>query len=88
MNNASMTQALGQTVTAYGNGFHHDGEGEKVLNYQTDGDVSFATLTVKNEEGEVIWSGALGPLSSGEGEVTWEWQRHEWPRCPRRQLHI
>ena len=71
MNNASMTQLLGQTVTAYGNGFHHDGEGETVLHYQADGDVSAATLTVKNEDGEVVWSGAIGPLSDGEGEVTW-----------------
>ena len=71
MNNASMTQLLGQTVTAYGNGFHHDGDGETVLNYQTDSDVSAATLTVTNEDGEVVWSGAIGPLSSGEGEVTW-----------------
>lgn len=71
MNNASMTQLLGQTVTAYGNGFHHDGEGETVLHYDASGDVSAATLTVKNENGEVVWSGAVGPLSEGEGEITW-----------------
>ena len=58
----------------------------KRFNYQADGDVSVATLTVKNEEGEDL-SGALGPLSSGEGEVTWNGKDMNGQDAPKATTH-
>ena len=72
MNNASMTQLLGQDVIAYGDTFQYDGEGDKTLHYESPSDVSNATLTITNESGSVVWSGDMGSLEAGEGEYVWD----------------
>jgi flagellar basal-body rod modification protein FlgD len=72
MNNASMTQLLGNEFTAAGDTFHYTGSGDESLNYDADQSISNATLTVTDENGVVVYSEALGSLPEGEGSVSWD----------------
>jgi flagellar basal-body rod modification protein FlgD len=82
MNNASMTQLLGQTVTALGDGFSYDGEGDVELHYQAETDVAGSTLTITDESGAVVWSGAAGALTDGEGSITWDGKNMDGQTVP------
>jgi flagellar basal-body rod modification protein FlgD len=72
MNNASMTQLLGQEIRAYGDEFSFDGETEVPLAADLSHEVEGATLTVMDESGSVVYSEELGPLGAGENEFTWD----------------
>jgi flagellar basal-body rod modification protein FlgD len=72
MNNASMTQLIGKDVVAYGDTFSYDGEGDVELHYDAVGEASDATLTITNEDGDVVASVSLGSLPEGEGSYTWD----------------
>lgn len=72
VNNTSMTQLLGKEVVAVGNQFYHDGNGEMELHYAAAATTQGAKLTVYNESGSVVYSGAVGALKEGEGSVTWD----------------
>ncbi len=72
MNNASMTQLLGQEVVAYGDTFYYGGEGDATLHYESETDITSATLTVTDEDGTVVWTEELGELDAGDGEYTWD----------------
>ncbi len=72
MNNASMTQLLGQQVRAYGDTFSFNGEEPVPLTIDCSSELEGATLTVTDESGKIIYSEELGPLEAGETEVFWD----------------
>lgn len=72
MNNASMTSLVGQHAVAYGDGIEYAGEGDVTLNYEAAADCESAKLTIYDSEGDIIYSGDAGALSSGEGSLTWD----------------
>lgn len=72
MNNATMTQLLGNEVVAWSDEFNYDGSGAVELNFEADSAASSATLTISNADGDVVWSGEMGALESGEGSWTWD----------------
>lgn len=71
MNNASMATLVGTDVVARGDTFAYDGGGEAALHFDAAADVANATVTVYDEDGNVVWSGDIGALDAGEG--TWAW---------------
>lgn len=73
VNNTSMTQLLGKEVVAVGNQFFHKGDGESVkLHYASADATQGSKLTVYNDAGSVVYSGAVGALQAGEGFVEWD----------------
>lgn len=74
VNNTSMTQLLGKEVVAVGNQFYHGGEtdGAVKLHYAAADATQGSKLTVYNESGSVVYSGATGALNAGEGFVEWD----------------
>ena len=72
VNNTSMTQLLGKEVVALGNQFYHGGEDAVELHYASGGSAQGSKLTVYNEAGSVVYSGAAGALTAGEGFVEWD----------------
>jgi len=72
MNNAAMTNLLGQTVVARGDTFHYDGEGGQTLLWDASGAATEATVTVRDADGNVVYSEEIGALTSGEGSWTWD----------------
>ena len=71
MNNASMTQLLGQQVRAHGDEFQYEGEGDVELYYDAAGQTASATLTITDEDGSVVFTSEIGALDEGEGSYTW-----------------
>lgn len=71
MNNAAMTNLLGQTVVARSDTFHYDGEGTQTVHFDAAGAATDATLTVTDADGTVVWSGDIGALADGEGSYEW-----------------
>jgi flagellar basal-body rod modification protein FlgD len=72
MNNAAMTNLLGQTVVARGDTFHYDGDGGQTLLWDASGAAAEATVTVRDADGNVVYSEEIGALGSGEGSWTWD----------------
>ncbi len=72
MNNAAMTNLLGQTVVARGDRFHYDGQGDQELIFDASGAATDATVTVRDADGNVVYSEDIGALSDGEGSWTWD----------------
>jgi flagellar basal-body rod modification protein FlgD len=72
MNNASMTQLLGQNVRAYGDTFSYDGEGPMDLGFESTHELDGATLTVMDESGSVVWTESLGAFDAGENDIIWD----------------
>ena len=72
VNNTSMTQLLGKEVVAVGNQFFHNGEDAVKLHYASAGATQGSKLTVYNEAGSVVYSGAVGALNEGEGFIEWD----------------
>lgn len=72
MNNAAMTNLLGQNVVATSDTFHYEGSGDKAIQYDADGVATSATLTISDADGHVVWSGDIGSLADGEGSYTWD----------------
>ncbi len=71
MNNATLANMLGKTVVAESDTFHYDGEGEQEIFYDAEHAASSATLSITDADGEVVWTGSLGALDSGEGSYSW-----------------
>jgi len=74
MNNASMVNLLGQDVVAYSDTFHYSGEGEQEVMFDADASFASATVTIRDEEGNVVDTVALGAYDEGEGSFTWDGQ--------------
>ena len=72
MNNASMSNLIGQEITAIGDGVSWDGENPVELNFESSAPADTATLTVYDEQGSVVFSSDLGPLGQGEGVAVWD----------------
>lgn len=72
MNNASMTQLLGQQVRAYGDTFSFDGETSVPLTIDSSHALEGATLTVMDDTGRIIYSEELGPMEAGETDLSWD----------------
>jgi flagellar basal-body rod modification protein FlgD len=72
LNNAAMTQLLGAEVTASSDQFAYDGSGEVEIPYDAAGAATEATITITDEDGNVVWSGDMGALAEGEGSFTWD----------------
>lgn len=71
MNNASMASLLGTSVIARGDTFSYSGEGDVSLSYSAPSDAATATLTVTDSSGQVVYTSEVGPLSSGDGSISW-----------------
>jgi flagellar basal-body rod modification protein FlgD len=71
MNNAAMTNLLGQTVVARGDTFHYGGTGDSTVYYDAPSAAADSTLTVYNADGDVVYSTDIGALEQGEGSFTW-----------------
>jgi flagellar basal-body rod modification protein FlgD len=76
MNNASMTQLLGQDVVAWSDSFHYDGQGDVEIFYDSTGSATATEITITNEDGDVVWSGPMGSLEEGEGSFLWDGKDH------------
>jgi flagellar basal-body rod modification protein FlgD len=72
MNNAAMTNLLGQTVVARGDTFHYGGAGDAAVYYDAPAAAVEATLTVYDADGNVVYSADMGSLSEGEGTFSWD----------------
>jgi flagellar basal-body rod modification protein FlgD len=72
MNNASMASLMGQSVVANSESFHYGGDGDYTVHYDATEALSDATLTIKDADGNVVWSGDLGSVDAGEGSYTWD----------------
>ena len=70
MNNATMTQLLGNDVVAWSDEFNYDGSGAAELHFDAASAASSATLTISDEDGDVVWSGEMGALEEGDGSGT------------------
>lgn len=71
MNNAAMTNLMGSGVVAEGDTFHYDATGDKSLWFDASTATSSTDVTIKNESGDVVYSGPIGPLPEGESSWTW-----------------
>ncbi len=71
MNNAAMTNLLGQTVVAQGDTFHFGGTGDASVYYDAPSAATDSTLTVYNADGDVVYSADMGALGAGESAFTW-----------------
>jgi len=72
MNNASMTQLLGRNVVAYSDTFEYSGTGDHDLHFDVPSDVESTTITVMDEEGNVVAREELGAFAAGEHQWTWD----------------
>ena len=82
MNNATMAALVGSSVVAYGNTVSYAGEGEQVLNYDASSAVDDLTLTITNEDGDVIRTVDLGGAEAGEGSYTWDGTDNDGNQMP------
>ena len=71
MNNSSMTQLLGKEVAAFGNSFYYEGKGDVEIHYASSAPSSATKLIVKDQDGSIVWAGAVDPLEEGEGSFVW-----------------
>lgn len=74
MNNASMVNLLGQEVVAYSDTFHYSGEGEQEVMFDAASSFASATVTIRDEEGNVVDTVTLGAYDEGEGSFKWDGQ--------------
>ena len=81
VNNTSMTQLLGKEVIALGDQFYHDG-GDTELHYNAAANTQGSKLTIYDESGSVVWSGAGGALTEGEGSITWDGKNMDGRELP------
>ncbi len=72
LNNASMAALVGAEVVAVGDGISYGGEGDVDLNYDAAADVSEASVSIYDSEGNLVFSEDIGALSAGEGRWTWD----------------
>jgi flagellar basal-body rod modification protein FlgD len=72
MNNATMAGLVGAEVVAYGDSFTYSGEGEVDLHFDASSAASDVTLTVTNEDGDVVSTVDMGGVEQGEGSFTWD----------------
>ena len=62
---------LGTRIQAQGNTISRTGEGDTTLRFTTENPASNATLTIRNEQGQIVRTEELGTLD--KGEQTFEW---------------
>jgi len=72
LNNASMASLVGTEVVAVGDGIAYDGDGEVELHYDADASADSASVTVYDDDGNVVYSEELGAIEEGEGSWTWD----------------
>ncbi len=81
MNNASMAQLIGREVVAVGDGFVLDG-GSGTLHYEAARPYDGATLSILDEDGNVVFSTEIPPGPEGEGSYTWDGRGTSGERLP------
>ncbi len=72
MNNASMTQLLGRSVTAYSDTIPYDGEGNQEIYYTAPEEVDRMTITILDEDGKVVARDELDGINKGENSWRWD----------------
>jgi len=72
MNNASMVNLLGKEVVASSDTFHYDGEGGQNIMFQSETDIADGTITVQDENGNVVDTISISNLDSGENTIYWD----------------
>jgi flagellar basal-body rod modification protein FlgD len=82
VNNTTMTQLLGKKIVAVGDQFSYSGEGGTDLHYDAMSSTVGGKLTVYDDTGSIVYSGALGALAEGEGNVTWDGKNHNGQDVP------
>ncbi len=74
MNNASMTQLLGQEVRAYGDSFAYDGANAATVGFESDTNLENVSFTVMDESGKVVWTEQIGNYDAGSHDISWNGQ--------------
>lgn len=74
INNVSLSQLIGDYITAYGDEFDYSGEGSQTLSYKADSGATEATVTVYDENGKAVYTEEIGALADGDGTWTWDGQ--------------
>ncbi len=82
MNNAAMTNLIGQDVIATGDTVSYAGTGDVALNYAAAAAAASTSLTITNADGVVVWSGDIGQLAEGDGSYTWDGKDLNGAQCP------
>jgi flagellar basal-body rod modification protein FlgD len=82
MNNATMTQLLGRTVTAAGDQFNHVQGEDSTLLFDVATNAASATVTITDADGRVVYSQELGGLTEGEGTFTWDGRGFDGSKVP------
>lgn len=82
MNNATMAALVGAEVVAYGDSFTYNGTGEVDLHFDASSAATDVTLTVTNEDGEVVSTVDIGAIEEGEGAYTWDGRDDDGNQLP------
>ncbi len=82
MNNAALTGLIGKDVVATGDQFHYAGEGDTALHYDAASSATEATVTITNEDGKVVYTGAMGAVPQGQAAWTWDGKDQNGQACP------
>lgn len=82
MNNAALTGLIGKDVVATGDQFHYAGEGDTALHYDAASSATEATVTITNEDGKVVYTGAMGAVPQGQATWTWDGKDQNGQACP------
>lgn len=72
MNNAAMTNLIGQGVVATSDTFAYDGEGSQEIHFDAASEATGATVTISDADGNVVYSADMGAIGEGEGSWTWD----------------
>ena len=71
VHDAGMADLLGSEVLAVGNQISMNGE-PKDLHFQSSAALEDATLTIRDESGQIVRTLSLGALPEGEGSISWD----------------
>ena len=72
MNNASMANLVGTEVVAAGDQVHIEGGAPATLHFEAYSDIESATVTIRDESGEVVRTLPVGATDAGSFEVAWD----------------
>ena len=69
--NAQLAGFIGKEITASGEQIALDGDGASPIGIQLDAPADTVKITVKDSNGEVVYSGERTSLSAGQHQITW-----------------
>lgn len=72
LNNATMVNLIGQEVKAVHDGFHYEGTGEEALRFELESPATSATVTIYDEDGQLVATKTLGSVETGMQTFSWD----------------